>query len=84
MTDEEILKTIEASVHASSAMSLFLNHAFCLLAQQSGVDLRKLIEGIQSLQPQKGADLFQTTYTASKDQLLSNLEELCREQTGKS
>lgn len=74
MTDEEILKTIEASVHATSATGIFFNHVLCVLAKQPGIDIQALIDGIRSLQNPGGDEVFQKIYLSCKDILVSNLE----------
>jgi hypothetical protein len=79
MTDEEIIEAIEASAHATSATGIFLNHAFCLLAQQPVVDLPGLIKDIRSLSKPDGDSTFKTIYESSRDLLLSNLESMLRD-----
>jgi hypothetical protein len=47
------------------------------------VDLKALIEGVRSLYTERQDDPFRVTYSALKDRLLSNLEELYRQRTDK-
>lgn len=83
MTDEEILKAIEASAHATSATGVFLNHAFCLLARQSAIDLPLLIDRIRNLHSNgdRTDSTFQRIYDSSKDLLISNLEEMLKQRS---
>lgn len=81
MTDDEILKTIEASIKSTMAQLAFYRHAFCILIQQNQTDLKALMKGIQSLTPENNDELFQTSYSEQKKLLLSDIVELHKEQT---
>ncbi len=86
MTDEEINESIkraaETFLHSSSAMATFLRDAFCLLAQQPGIDRQALLDGLRSLKPTDDEDvLFQATYKLHKASLLEQIELLFKEQS---
>ena len=85
MTDQDLnepFKTItETSVAASTAMSEFLSHAFCVLAQQPCIDRDKLLEGLRSLSPTRGDNLFQNIYNIQKTKILDRLEGLYHEKS---
>ena len=77
LTDQDILNTIEANVKATSATGVFYNHAFCTLVGMLGVDQNELIEKIRSLSP-TGDEFSRTIYNSTKDQLISNIEEMSK------
>jgi len=81
MTDEEILKAIESSVHATSATGIFLNHVLCVFAQQPGVNLPVLIDAIRKLRPRDGDTVFGEVYEHSKQLLIANLEETLKQRS---
>ncbi len=86
MTDDEINESIkratETFLHSSSAMATFLRDAFCLLAQQPGIDRQALLDGLRSLKPTDDEEvLFQATYKLHKAQLLEQIELLFKEQS---
>ena len=81
MTDEEILEAIKSSVHTTSATGIFLNHALCVFAQQPGVDIPLLIDGIRNLRPCDGDTVLDKVYEKSKQLLISNLEETLKQRS---
>ncbi len=80
MTDEEIREGLEACAHAVSATQSFFSQAFCVLAEQSGIDLQSLVNGIRPLNSQNEEETSQIVYTALKNHLLRDLEVLLKEQ----
>lgn len=75
MMDEETIRTIKMSVQAATGQSMLLSHAFCLLAQMSGVDLQALMERIRTLETPEGDDVLQKTFEIAKKSLLDMLAE---------
>ena len=81
MTDDKILGLLEPIMHAIAATQAFFAHALCNFAEQPGVDLQGLIDGIRSLEPQRSQaeeDVFRNTYTACKNRVLNDLEAISR------
>jgi hypothetical protein len=76
--NDETLKTIKAATIVASAMGIFFNHAFCLLAQQTGVDLRKLADQLRLLNKdlENQDPVFQSAYSSIRDRMILNLDKL--------
>jgi hypothetical protein len=80
MSDEQMLDAIGSGAHAAAAIGVFFNHAFCLLAQHTAVDLPSLIDGIRNLPRGNRHPAFEAVYERNKNLLASNLEEILKKQ----
>jgi hypothetical protein len=86
LTDEEIKESIkratETCIESSSAMAMLLRDAFCVLAEQPGVDRQAVLDGLRSLTPVDDESvLFQATYKFHKARLLEKIEVLYKEKS---